>query len=510
MPFIICSSMRTGSHALASALDSHSQLIVAGECFYRPTEFGVSGRTPADAVESAFAKYDGAIAHRSGWITCPARCTNEQLWPAIFAYPELRIVNLKRADTLAQTISFLVAQQTDCWQIKGSESSVLKGYASMPFEPQPFELAWGQAQHYLEMWQREYTQFDKLIEESGCPSIEVWYEDLVDDWEGELAKIQTFISVDVETLAPATIKQGGGRGLLKNYAQLQRHFRTSPFAPLFVDVEEPNKLVKVAPKRVEGDNRTINGLWIGPKLSPMELLTIKSFQDNGHEFHLWLYDTLDSTVPDGCIIRDASEIVPRDEVFAYTTEGTIKGSVAGFSDIWRFAFLHQVGGWYVDMDVCCLKPFEFDDPIVLRRQNWNGNASANIIKLPQGHPFAYDVWQQTRKLVTAENIDFTLPLGIVQVQIAEHGLQRYLTTPEHWINVQVDHRCKPDFRPTFASVAERRSAYQQNIAFKLWLAESTAYAIHWCNQHATWVGLDKQKPNKGTLYERCLQRAGLA
>ena len=42
------------------------------------------------------------------------------------------------------------------------------------------------------------------------------------------------------------------------------------------------------------NSEIIQSLWIGPRLSNMEYLCIKSFIDFGHEFHLY---TIDSYVP---------------------------------------------------------------------------------------------------------------------------------------------------------------------------------------------------------------------
>jgi|ETNmetMinimDraft_26_1059896.scaffolds.fasta_scaffold323783_1 hypothetical protein len=45
-------------------------------------------------------------------------------------------------------------------------------------------------------------------------------------------------------------------------------------------------------------NRIIQGLWIGERLRLNERLSIKSFLDHGHEYHLYAYDSIEG-VPDG-------------------------------------------------------------------------------------------------------------------------------------------------------------------------------------------------------------------
>jgi len=81
------------------------------------------------------------------------------------------------------------------------------------------------------------------------------------------------------------------------------------------------------------DNKNIHGLWIGTWLSRVELLCIKSFLQNGHSFLLWTYDTLENEIPQGCLVKDAGIIIPREQVFSYKNKnqfGHGKGSYAGF------------------------------------------------------------------------------------------------------------------------------------------------------------------------------------
>ena len=64
-------------------------------------------------------------------------------------------------------------------------------------------------------------------------------------------------------------------------------------------------------------NKNIHGLWIGSKLSSIELLCINSFIANGHKFHLWVYEDLENILPEAVILEDASKIIPKEEVFYY-------------------------------------------------------------------------------------------------------------------------------------------------------------------------------------------------
>ena len=130
----------------------------------------------------------------------------------------------------------------------------------------------------------------------------------------------------------------------------------------------------------------IQALWIGESLSPIERLCASSFIHNGHEFHLYAYNEL-TNVPEGVIMKDANEIIPKQEVFLCR-----RGSYAIFSDWFRWTLLHERGGWWVDMDVICLKPFIFDDGIVFAgstttTSNNDLRCEQNIMRFPADHPF---------------------------------------------------------------------------------------------------------------------------
>lgn len=98
----------------------------------------------------------------------------------------------------------------------------------------------------------------------------------------------------------------------------------------------------------------IQSLWIGDELSKVEQLCIASFLTNGSPFHLYTYSDV-KNIPTGTIIKDANDIIPSSEIFRLNN-----GSYAVFADWFRFEMLYKVGGFYVDMDMICMKPFDFE------------------------------------------------------------------------------------------------------------------------------------------------------
>lgn len=109
-------------------------------------------------------------------------------------------------------------------------------------------------------------------------------------------------------------------------------------------------------------------LWVGPGLSPLESVCLKSFLDVGYEVHLYAYDALDA-VPDGVVIMDAGEILPSDDVFLGA--GARGGSYAPFADRFRYNLLFQRGGWWFDTDHIALKVLPEPTDLYVATQ-WEG------------------------------------------------------------------------------------------------------------------------------------------
>jgi glycosyltransferase involved in cell wall biosynthesis len=134
---------------------------------------------------------------------------------------------------------------------------------------------------------------------------------------------------------------------------------------------------------LEQGNRVIQGFWTGP-LTTMERLCVNSFLANGHEFHLYTYNKM-TGVPAGCVWKDANEILPEDYIkkFKYVQQ---------FADYFRYMLLLKKGGWWVDMDVICLKPFDFKEPYLFVESTGEREKVLNfaVIKVPVDCPLIKD------------------------------------------------------------------------------------------------------------------------
>jgi hypothetical protein len=94
-------------------------------------------------------------------------------------------------------------------------------------------------------------------------------------------------------------------------------------------------------------DNVIQGLWIGDKLSRFEYNSIKSYIKQGYEYHLYTYGKV-SNIPDGVIIKDGNDILDKKYIFYY------EGSIAPFSDLFRYKLLFEKGGVWTDCDIICV------------------------------------------------------------------------------------------------------------------------------------------------------------
>ena len=255
------------------------------------------------------------------------------------------------------------------------------------------------------------------------------------------------------------------------------------------------------------ENLVVNGLWIGGSLSFLEELTIRSFINNGHTFHLWVYDDITTSVGEGLTIKDANQIIPNHQVFKYPDDSKIdwgKGSYAGFSDLFRYKLLYNIGGWWVDMDVTCLKPFEFGSPYFFRN-HWKYPVVGNVMKTPKGCDTMLRCYEICLQEINEHNLNWHRPIEILNEQVIRGNLREYrrlglfnldvyhhikcyfelpLSIPNDWYGIHwINSSGKFSFKPnsTFAQLLKKHSidivdagGKQNNKRFVDWFKSLTS------------------------------------
>jgi hypothetical protein len=176
-------------------------------------------------------------------------------------------------------------------------------------------------------------------------------------------------------------------------------------------------------------------LWIGNRLSSMEVLSIESFLRFGYEYQLYCYDEI-ANVPRGAKVCDAREILPATEIF-YHQGSFANGSPACFSDMWRYKLLLERGGWWVDTDVVCVRPFQFAGEHVIGHQRDGGQRCLNnaVIRAPARSPLAKYCYEACQS-IDRETIQWgaTGP-KLVQAAVLALGMGDCIEPPEAFYEI---------------------------------------------------------------------------
>jgi hypothetical protein len=230
----------------------------------------------------------------------------------------------------------------------------------------------------------------------------------------------------------------------------------------------------------------IQSLWVGPRLSAMERTCIASFLRHGHSFHLYVYERPDD-IPPGTVVLDASEIIPASRIFTYKEHNTY----AGFANFFRYKLLLEKGGWFVDADTICLRPFDFDSVYVFSSEGLNGRQTVNLgaLKVPRASPVVEHCWAECEKLDTAELKWSQCGPQLMARAVESCGLQRYVKPPEV-------------FCPIHFSEWKRLLDPKEDCEFG-----DATYAVHLWNELWRREGLNKDGPYPaGSVYEELRQR----
>lgn len=160
--------------------------------------------------------------------------------------------------------------------------------------------------------------------------------------------------------------------------------------------------------------------WHGERLSPYQWLCLKSFVDHGHDFVLYSYDRIDAPV--GVELRDATQFLPRERVFFYSS-GPGAGSVSAFSNLFRYRLLHDEGGWWVDTDVVCLSR---DVPVADVVLGWQDESrdlvGSAVLKFPRAHHFVAELCRAAEEMGTEVEWGQAGP-DLVTLLVRRHSLE---------------------------------------------------------------------------------------
>jgi LPS sulfotransferase NodH len=241
--FIILGEGRSGSNFLRGLLNSHPQIITFGElfrfadaigwelpaydlCLSTPRLIALSQTAPVAFLEQeVFRRFPGrtrAVGFKIFYYHAD-RGARAEVWSYLKDHRDIKVLHIKRWNTLRAFLSLRKAFLTDRW--------------TEPNGPRPDALSvpldYEECRHRFALAEEMKDRFDALFRDH--PKIDVVYETLEHDHEGEMARVQALLGVVPHPTRPLTYKQASLplAQAISNYAELKKAFANTRWSEFF-------------------------------------------------------------------------------------------------------------------------------------------------------------------------------------------------------------------------------------------------------------------------------------
>jgi hypothetical protein len=211
------------------------------------------------------------------------------------------------------------------------------------------------------------------------------------------------------------------------------------------------------PRAPTSHRENLSTFWHGEPLSPYQLLCLRSFVDSGHHLTVFTYDP-DLALPTWLARKDASEILPR-------ARG-LRNQVAHIN-LFRYALLYHLGGWWVDPDLISLKPDLPQEQFFFAALGERDLVSLGMVKFPAGHPLLMAAIERAAATDAGSWAQSGSPLFTALLE--QHGLIQHCRPPDEacpisWMELEIM------FDPSRAEEVRRRCAnsYAVDLHDEVW------------------------------------------
>lgn len=142
----------------------------------------------------------------------------------------------------------------------------------------------------------------------------------------------------------------------------------------------------------------VTAFWSSQPLTDMAAFCLRTIVRQGHPVTLFTFDRLAelaTKVPAGIRLGDAAEFLDRD----IYEECLARAEIRYASDLFRYASLFRLGGWWLDTDIVLLKPLAFPTSHVFSTQWARPEEShicvGDVMRAPAGSPHMLALFQHS-------------------------------------------------------------------------------------------------------------------
>ncbi|EKS28781.1 glycosyltransferase [Afipia felis] len=137
-----------------------------------------------------------------------------------------------------------------------------------------------------------------------------------------------------------------------------------------------------APAETQSANpQTVRSFWHGATMPLYQQACLASFARRGHRVEVFTYQR-DAHFAGGIYVRDAREVVPEARVLRPLADGR----VGIHANLFRYALLEKLGGWWIDPDVMLLQPDLPEGDIYCGAPDIFRRTPVAVLKFPAAHP----------------------------------------------------------------------------------------------------------------------------
>lgn len=149
--------------------------------------------------------------------------SRQVIWDMLRERKDIKVIHLKRHNTLREILSLKKAFKTNRWtNITGNEEENFSIFLDYEECLREFTYA-----------QQAKEEYELLFQEHSV--LELVYEDLSNDYQGEMKRVQEFLGVVPEPVQPLTYKQSNQAlpEAISNYFELKKKFKGTAWAEYF-------------------------------------------------------------------------------------------------------------------------------------------------------------------------------------------------------------------------------------------------------------------------------------